>query len=183
MLALNLMHHRSLYGILWSLKDRRLAVGAKAISAQEPPTFTSRFRGRPGKEWFSQCSYVERSLIGLNLDRVDFYEERRKALAGWYHERLDGVPGVKCAPDSLHALSYYTIRADQSCRDFLHRYLLDRGIDTGLLFSFPRTLDPKDFPNASTISREVLNLPLTTDITRSDADRICSSIVAWAHKM
>jgi dTDP-4-amino-4,6-dideoxygalactose transaminase len=128
-----------------------------------------------------------------NLRHVDAEIEKRRRVTERYHERLDGVEGVrlnKVSPDVKPNYAYLPAIFDEEkfgCgRDEVFRVLSEHNIGARKYFypltnsfdCFAGRFDPNDTPVALKISRSVLTLPLYADLMTEQVDRICDLIIS-----
>lgn len=129
------------------------------------------------QEWRLPSTALDRRLIVRNLTYSDRLSEQRLALARRYQENLSGVASIALPPPSPYALSHYTIRVSPTYRQTMRTALWRSGVDTGTYFGFPSYLSQHEFPYASRLSREVLNLPLDASLTQEDVDYISDCVI------
>jgi len=124
------------------------------------------------------------AAIGLaQLPRLPQFRERRRELVRRYNESLRVLPELsllswqldECCPFS------YIIRVLQGRRDDLHRFLASRNIGTGVNY-VPNHLQPyfarysHPLPVTEKAYGEILNLPLYTEMTDADSDRVIFAV-------
>lgn len=127
-----------------------------------------------------------------NLRHLDGWIERRKRLSEHYDARLLGVPGIRLRQKQEgveHNYIYYPVVFDgyKYSRDEVFSRLEENGIVPRKYF-YPITndfeayrgrpgFDTADTPVAKYIGDRVLTLPLFTELTDEDVDRICDLIL------
>jgi dTDP-4-amino-4,6-dideoxygalactose transaminase len=134
------------------------------------------------------------AALGLHqLPKLDEFIERRKRLAGRYHDALADVDGLllpKSVPyPARHAWHLYTPLVDLEAltidRDRFIQELNTRNIGTGLHytaaheFSFYRTRfgwRPDDYPEAHFVSERILSLPLFPAMSDADHDDVLDAV-------
>ena len=172
------VQHRALYR---AAKDTALAIGwlRRRIHGVEPaaalPDRWAEGRGLDA-EWFAPATGLDRALIVRNLAWAAEFSRRRLALAERYRAALDGARGVVLPPASPYALSHFTVRVPSDARPVLVRALWRAGVDVGTLYEFPDYLDREAFPSAARIASEVVNLPLSVNLSDGDAGRIADVV-------
>ena len=140
---------------------------------------------------------VQAAILRVKLTRLAARNERRRALAARYGERLAEVgaplrlPVEK--PWGTHAYHLYTVRLSAgagrpggaSLRDRVRAALLEQGIETGVHYPIPLHLQPAyawmglregAFPEAERAAREVLSLPIHPEMTDDQVDRVCEAV-------
>lgn len=124
------------------------------------------------------------SAIGLaQIERADKILLKKRAIAGWYKDRLRDLP-VEFQKDEKHVRNSHwmvSILAETyDLRDKLRRYLDRAGIETRPLFwpahKLPMYRQKEKFPVAEDLSERGLNLPSYPDLKERDVDNICGVI-------
>lgn len=132
------------------------------------------------------------AAIGIHqLAKLDRFLERRRALAGRYHEELHNLPLILPAnapPGDIHAWHLYVVRLrndSRAERDEVIRQLAARGIGTSVHY-VPMHRQPywrdryglcaEMFPNAEAAYRAMISLPLYTRMTDEDQTRVISAL-------
>lgn len=125
------------------------------------------------------------AAMGLvQLSRLDAMVERRRQLAGEYHEALDGGPGLVLPVDPPHGTTNfqsYSVRMTEDCpisRDAMMQRLLDDGISTrrGVMASHRepayRGFAHAPLPNTELLADQAIILPLHHQMTTEDVERV-----------
>ena len=130
--------------------------------------------------------------VGLGqLKQLDGFNERRRALAKRYFDKLDTAPafGLPASGDNGHSWHMFApllpldrLRIGRG--EFIRR-MHDRGIGIGIhypamhLFSVFHGLGYRDgqFPNAEKIGRETVTFPLFPAMKEDDIDRVCAAAI------
>jgi dTDP-4-amino-4,6-dideoxygalactose transaminase len=101
-------------------------------------------------------------------------------LSDEYRKQLRGCSDrLQLPPNDHSALSHFCIRVPSHCREAIRQHLWSQGIDVGTLFPFPQqTCDVEEFPQAARAAAEVLNLPLSTQLSRRTVIGICDALRA-----
>src|SRR5439155_980330 len=137
---------------------------------------------------------LQAAILRVKLKRLPAWNERRRALAGRYRERLSGLKGVVLpleGPRARHVYHLFAVRIEgrpgSAGRDRVRAALKERGIETGLHYPVPLHLQPcyawmglraGSFPEAERAAREVLSLPLYPEMTEAQVDRVCEALRA-----
>lgn len=131
------------------------------------------------------------AAMGLcNLKHIDEFIVKRKILCDHYRERLNNVKGIKLSPiqkDVKANYAYFPVFFDEVFsvnRDNVKKHLEENNVLTRKYF-YPaiNELDsyknkyPQNTPIAAKLSRQVLTLPLYTDLTLEEVDYICDKIL------
>ncbi len=124
----------------------------------------------------------------VQLRYLDAWNERRRAIARRYSEKLKDLPEVVLPPlgtkDIVPVFHLFVIQADD--RDGLARYLGSKGVDTAVHYPVPIHLQPvyKDafgfgpgsYPESEALSNRLLSLPIFPSLKDEEVDYICEQI-------
>lgn len=131
-------------------------------------------------------SELDAAYILGQLSKQDKIIKRQQEIAALYEKRLQGTPHI-ILPEMVedHSFSLYIIRVKKN-RDSFARELLDKGIYTGLhyiplhLLSYYKSkysLRINDFPVALRTFQQVLSIPIYADMSDSDVNYVCDTII------
>ena len=134
---------------------------------------------------------IQAKILSWKLPRLEQWNEHRRTAAGWYRERLAGLPvGFQARSDGeTHAYHLFQVRTGE--RDALLAHLRERGIDAVIRYPTPIHLQPAfagygwkagQFPVAEALAKELLCLPLRPDIGIEEIDYVADSIRAFFGK-
>jgi perosamine synthetase len=124
------------------------------------------------------------AALGLaQLEKLDDFNERRRANARYLTERLTGVVTPRELPGRHHVYHQYTIRVSRG-RDALLRYLRDRDIEATVFYALPVHKQPlyrnlgyaQRLPVAERLSREVVSLPVHPGLSREEVEAVVSAV-------
>jgi dTDP-4-amino-4,6-dideoxygalactose transaminase len=128
---------------------------------------------------------IQGAILGVKLRHLEAWTNRRRQVAAWYAEMLDGdsvrLPAAR--PRCRHVYHVFAVRTDD--RDRLREALTAQGIHTGIHYPIPIHLQPAhadlgyhagDFPVAETVAREVLSLPLFPEMTREQVATVVAAV-------
>lgn len=132
------------------------------------------------------------AAVGVaQMRKLDAFLAARRRVAGWYHERLSSVAGVRMpiTPDwATHTFQSYVLLLDESIdRDAVIGVLRGDGIETTLgTYAlhlqpyFSRTFGhaPGALPNSARAFRGTLALPLHGGMTDADVDLVVERLTA-----
>ena len=131
---------------------------------------------------------IQAAILRVKLRRLEQWNERRRALARMYDERLKGtgvtVPEI---PSDIrrHVFYTYTIRVGGGRRDDLRKYLAERGIGTQIHYPVPIHLQQSaeflgyrkgDLPITEKVASEVLSLPMFAELTDEQLERVTDEV-------
>ncbi len=121
------------------------------------------------------------AAIGLaQLEMADWHIQRRREVASWYRQDLEGVRGIAWQaeqPWARHAYWMFSVLVDETAhnRDLIMTRLAERGIETRPVFYPLHTLPPyradtvnSELPVAERIARTGISLPTWAGLTRED---------------
>ena len=132
---------------------------------------------------------LQAAVLNVKLTILAEGNERRRALAAAFNEKLAGVGDLFIPPDTPNRRSvyhHYAVRTKQ--RDALIAHLNSRGIGATIHYPVPVHLQPAyaflghqrgDFPHAEAWADEVLSLPIYPELTEAQQDRIVAEVTAF----
>lgn len=137
----------------------------------------------------SRLDELQAAVLRVKLPRVDAWNAQRAQVAGWYGEGLAGLAQVvtPSAPEGYaHIYHQFVIRAER--RDELKAFLQERGIGSMIYYPIPlhqqvcfRFLGCRegDLPHTEKAAREVLALPVFSELRHEEVDEVCEGIRAF----
>jgi dTDP-4-amino-4,6-dideoxygalactose transaminase len=128
---------------------------------------------------------IQAAVLSVKLKYLDGWSERRRLVASYYHEQLEGLPIQlpKTAPYNTHIFHQYVIATPK--RDELMEYLKHQGIETATYYPVPLHLqkcfehlgyEKGDLPESERASYETLALPIFPEITQEEQDYVVTHI-------
>ncbi len=140
----------------------------------------------------SRLDNVNAAILNLKLKFLPDWIKRRREIASLYHQGLSHVPEIKLPPPPQENDCYfdvyqnYVIRTKD--RDVLVKYLNKSGIE--VLISWPKpmhhhmalNLNQFHLPVTEQISKEVISLPLNTEITNEQVEYVIETIRKFYQK-
>lgn len=139
---------------------------------------------------------IQAAVLRVRLPHLEEWNDRRRRHAALYHkifreagvtERVEGFRLPPLPPEGeVSNFHQYTIRVPR--RDELRAFLGEWGIQTGIYYPIPISLQPVfaslghgpgDFPNAEAAAREVLSLPIHQDLRPDQVERVAAAIVEF----
>ena len=127
----------------------------------------------------SRLDTIQAAVLKVKLRYLDEYERKRNEVAAYYDKHLKDIVIPVRSKDSTHVFHQYTIKAKR--RDELKLFLQEKGIPTMIYYPVPlhhqkAYKQDKSFPVTEQLSKEVLSLPIHTEMTDEQLDYICKSV-------
>ena len=137
----------------------------------------------------SRLDTLQAAILQVKLRHLNEYIANRRAAAEYYFNALKSVdwlhlPDIK--QNTQHTFHQFTLRVKDGKRDALKQYLADKGIPTMIYYPIPVHLQPAyrslgyqegDFPVSERLCKEVLSLPMHTELAENQLQSICETIV------
>jgi dTDP-4-amino-4,6-dideoxygalactose transaminase len=142
----------------------------------------------------SRLDTLQAAVLNLKLPHLLGWNQARYALAQHYDYRLASLADYGLIPmrneaGSGHVYHLYVIRVIPPClidRDALQAHLTTANIQTGIHYPMPCHLQPAfqdlgyrpgSFPQAETLSQEILSLPMYPGMTLDQVDQVVDTMV------
>ena len=136
----------------------------------------------------SRLDTLQAAILDVKLKHLDEYNTARQKAAHYYTAALSGIHGLLCPASqaqSTHVYHQYTLRILDGRRDALKDFLAERGIPSMVYYPLPlhhqeafcslcRLGGP--LPHAEHLADEVLSLPMHTELTAAQQDRIIDAV-------
>lgn len=140
----------------------------------------------------SRLDSIQAAVLNAKLPLLDTYNDKRRKAAAAYSAALAGhdnivTPEIKGEDDS-HVFHQYTLRIINANRDALMQHLLDKGIPCAIYYPIPlhaqkAYLDARykeeDFPVTNQLVKEVISLPMHTELEDDQIAFITKSILEF----
>lgn len=135
----------------------------------------------------SRLDTLQAAVLRVKLRYLDEWNDRRRAIAAEYTERLKYLPGIQTpseAPESKHVYHLYILQTDD--RGKIQLALKESAIATGVYYPQPLHMTqpcqnlgykPGDFPVAECASVETLAIPIYPEMTESQIDLVVETII------
>lgn len=132
----------------------------------------------------SRLDAIQAAILRVKLRYVDKWNEARRQVAMRYTKLLSEVDGIVVPEVSEgHVFHQYTIRVVGGKRDFIQRFLAEKGIQTMVYYPVPLhrlTVYEKKgliLPQAEHAAAEVLSLPIGPGLTIEAQERVVSALI------
>jgi len=136
----------------------------------------------------SRLDSIQAAILRIKLKHLDEYHRLRQETATWYDQNLTDIEGLRLPARSgfsTHIFHQYTLRIDASRRDALKHWLMEQGIPAQIYYPVPLHLQRAYcdlgyregmFPVSEDLSRQVLSLPMHTEMDRTQLEYISEQI-------
>ena len=128
------------------------------------------------------------AAIGLRqLDKLDRIAMSRLDVCAYYHERFQGIRGLRLPPiDFKAAVPFiYYLRVLDGERDTFRAFLSERGVDTGIhwqpghSFALFANCQRGDLSVTERIAEEIVTIPLHSSMDEADRVQVADAVVAY----
>jgi UDP-2-acetamido-2-deoxy-ribo-hexuluronate aminotransferase len=142
----------------------------------------------------SRLDTIQAAILRVKLANLDQFNSERRQVAEAYDAAFRELPGIQ-PPEkvswSTHVYQQYTVKVAAGERESLKSYLGDQEIPAKVFY--PTGLhehavyqdgkpDQESLSNSLSISKQVLSLPMHTELSQLDIDYIVEAIKAWTAK-
>ena len=137
----------------------------------------------------SRLDTLQAAVLQVKLHHLEEFIAKRKAAAQYYFEALKDVDRVEL-PDikqnTTHTFHQFTLKVKEGKRDALKQYLTEKSIPSMIYYPVPAHLQPAyrylgyqegDFAVSECLCKEVLSLPMHTELSENQLQYICETIV------
>lgn len=136
----------------------------------------------------SRLDTLQAAILIVKLQYLDEYAAKRNEVASYYDNGLKGIIGLRTPyriKNSTHGFHQYTLQVGAGKRDTLKRYLEDKGIPTMIYYPVPlhfqkayvrNGLGEGSFPITERLSKEVISLPIHTEMNYAQLEYIVTGI-------
>jgi UDP-2-acetamido-2-deoxy-ribo-hexuluronate aminotransferase len=143
----------------------------------------------------SRLDSIQAAVLNAKLPKLDAYNNARQNAAAKYSAALANnkhvvTPFIEGEKDS-HVFHQYTLRIVDADRDALMQHLLDKGIPCAIYYPIPlhsqkAYLDTRykeeDFPITNQLVKEVISLPMHTELDDDQIKFITDSILEFLNR-
>jgi dTDP-4-amino-4,6-dideoxygalactose transaminase len=129
---------------------------------------------------------IQGAVLGVKLKYLEYWTERRRAIAKQYYQSLSDVKEIKLPMEmsyAEHVYHLFVIQAED--RYALQQKLSEAGISTGLHYPIPLHLQKcfaslgytvGDFPNAEKLANQCLSLPMFPEMKKEEIEYVVRQI-------
>jgi dTDP-4-amino-4,6-dideoxygalactose transaminase len=143
----------------------------------------------------SRLDELQAAALRVKLARLEECNERRRAVAGAYAERLRDLPLVLPLPipETTHVYHQYVVRFETgSERDEMMSLLMREGVQTAIHYPVPVHLQPfyetrfgrsGALRTTEAVCDRILSLPMFPEMSCGDIDLVCARLAECFRKM
>ncbi len=136
----------------------------------------------------SRLDTLQAAILNVKLYHLDKYNQARQQVAHFYDKKLEDIPEIKIPvrnTDSNPIFHQYTLKVPSKYRDHLRKYLTENDIPSMIYYPLPlhqqkaykeARYNVDKLKKSIELSREVLSLPMHTELSEKELDFICSKI-------
>ena len=139
----------------------------------------------------SRLDSIQAAVLNVKLAYLDQYCDARREAAEYYNKGLQGLSQIEIpfqSHNSRHVYHQYTIKVKDGSRDSLKEFLASKGIPSMIYYPLPLQ-DQQAFKGiakaadtlsvSSILSKQVLSLPIHTELKANVQDYIIASIIEF----
>lgn len=140
----------------------------------------------------SRLDSIQAAVLNAKLPLLDSYNDARQTAARKYSAAFEGnkhiVAPMICDNCDCHVFHQYTLRIIDADRDALMQHLLDRGIPCAIYYPIPlhsqkayvdSRYKEEDFPVTNRLVKEVISLPMHTELDDEQIKFITDSVLEF----
>lgn len=139
----------------------------------------------------SRLDTLQAAILRVKLRHLDSYNEARRHAADYYDKAFKECQDIRIplrSSFSSHIFHQYTLKVKGGKRDDLKRHLGERGIPSMIYYPGPLHMQnayrylgygENDFPVTNSLCREVLSLPVHTEMDREQLEHITGCVLEF----
>ena len=139
----------------------------------------------------SRLDTIQAAILEVKLKYLESYTLKRQQVAAYYDSVLSNIEEIEIPyrnPNSTHVFHQYTIKLKKGKRDALKSFLQEKGIPSMIYYPLPLhkqeaytsyNVGNKQFPIAEQLCKEVLSLPIHTEMEEAELEYITSSLQSF----
>ncbi len=148
----------------------------------------------------SRLDSIQATILRAKLPYLDAYNAARRSAAKKYTQAFQGIEGVVtpkgsckgedflCENCDCHVFHQYTLRILHADRDALVKHLQEKGIPCGVYYPIPlhsqkayidERYKEEDFTVTNQLVKEVISLPMHTELDDEQIDYITTTIIQF----
>jgi len=142
----------------------------------------------------SRLDTLQAAILNVKLPHLDDFNKRRQEVAGFYDSAFKDVAGIALPgrnPESEHVFHQYVLRIKNGKRDELKEWLNNLGIQSMVYYpvalhkqgAFSKWItNDLSLPNSEQLTREVLALPVHTEMTTEQLESIKEGVLSFFNR-
>lgn len=150
----------------------------------------------------SRLDSIQAAVLRSKLPKLDFYNQKRWEAASKYSKAFKGqahivAPKISCGCEieksvcDCHVFHQYTLRITNGKRDELVQHLNDNNVPCGVYYPVPlhkqkayadERYNEDDFPVTNQLVKEVISLPMHTELDDEQIDFITDLVIEFVNK-
>lgn len=141
----------------------------------------------------SRLDSIQAAVLRKKLPNLDAYNEARRKAADFYDEAFANHPEIETparAPYSTHVFHQYTLKINNGKRDDLQKFLTEKEIPAMIYYpvalrkqkAYFQESNDADFVNTDTLLKEVISLPMHTELDEEQLSYITESVLEFMNK-
>ena len=135
----------------------------------------------------SRLDEIQAAVLNVKLTFLDRWNEARRRGAARYQRNLVSNPSIRlpaAAVNSTHVYHLFVVQVEGD-RDVIVQTMADRGVTCGIHYPVPLHLQEAyarlgyragDFPQAESVAKKIVSLPLFPEITDEQIDYVCECL-------
>ena len=142
----------------------------------------------------SRLDSIQAAVLNAKLPRLDAYCNKRREAANKYDEAFKGQEKIttpfRSGSEDNHVFHQYTLKIQGADRDALAQHLNDNGVPCGVYYPIPlhhqkayqdSRYNEADFPVTNQLIKEVISLPMHTELDDEQIEFITSTIIEFVN--
>ncbi len=142
----------------------------------------------------SRLDSIQAAVLRIKLRHLDEYNQARLTAAKYYSEQLAEISELQTpviSPNSTHVFHQYTLKCKGIDRDALRSFLTEKGIPCMIYYPIPlhhqeaykqEGSSDEDFAVTLDLCKNVISLPIHTEMTQESQDIIINGIKEFFKK-
>lgn len=142
----------------------------------------------------SRLDSIQAAILRIKLRHLNQYNAARQSAASYYDAAFANIPELLTpsrAAHSTHVFHQYTLRLTNGKRDELVAFLKERNIPAMIYYPVPlhqqkAYIDPRyeadHFPVTNMLCEQVFSLPMHTELTEEQLERITRAVADFVKK-
>jgi len=142
----------------------------------------------------SRLDSIQAAVLRIKLRHLDEYAAARNKAAAYYDKAFKGHTQITTpvrAMQSTHVFHQYTLVLNGSDRNMLREHLASLSIPSMIYYPVPLHMQKAytdsrytegDFPVTESLCKNVISLPIHTELTEADLERITSGVLGFFNK-